>query len=508
MTRLIVVHYHWRMGGVRRVIEVGVPAVAAHDLWGIGEVVLVSAEAADDAWQREMRARIGGGVPVSFVVEPAFGYVSEWSGSIEQLPGAVREAAARMLAGAVEETVVLLENPAVGRNLLVARALADACRAAGAWLFCHHHDYFFDGRWERWPEIEACGFRRASDAMAAAFAMGAPVWHFAISDPEPRLLEPGVAPWDVERVCGNPAAIEDAEPATAWLRDRVRSDAPIWLFPCRLLRRKNIIEAVLLARLVDPHAIVVTTGGPSSPSEQAYATTLAQAAADGGWPLHLGILAGAGETSPGVAALMRASDSIVMTSLFEGCGLPGVEAQFLHLPVVARGEALGSQPHHAAAVYSELWIDRDLLDWPAELERQRTLFSRWRARLPRDAAEAIGDPWWWHADAPVPFSRLTSGGQIELLRDWHDESRHFGAFWLRNPWLGEVKNSSRERSNWAPDLVGSPPEAFAEYLWVCVGKLKRAASGATHRAAFRVPALSAERLAQRNHYPLLWSTEG
>ena len=171
--------------------------------------------------------------------------------------------------------------------------------------------------------------------------------------------------------------------------------------------------------------------------------------------------------------------------------------------MVARGESLGSQPQPGAAVYSELWIDRDLLDWPAELERQRTLFSRWRSRLPRDAAEVIRDPWWWHPDAPVPFSRLTSSGQIELLQGWHGESPHFGALWHQNPWLGEIKNSSRERSIWAPDLWGPLPEKFAEDFWCCDGKLKQAASGETCRAAFRVPALSAERLAQRNHYPLL-----
>ena len=191
MTRLIVVHYHWRVGGVRRVVEVGVPALVSSASMGIGEVVFVAGEAAESAWERQMRAQLENLAPVSFVVEPAFGYVAEWGGSIESLRHGVREAAARVLAGPAEETLVLLENPAVGRNLLVARALADACRAAGAWLFCHHHDYFFDGRWERWPEIEACGFRTASDAMAAAFPLGAPVWHFAISDPKPRLLEPG-----------------------------------------------------------------------------------------------------------------------------------------------------------------------------------------------------------------------------------------------------------------------------------------------------------------------------
>jgi hypothetical protein len=105
MTRLIVIHYHWRMGGVRRVVEVGVPALVAHEWLRIDEVVFVSGEAADGGWEERMRAQIGDSVPVSFLVEPAFGYVADWGDSAETLRGEVRKAAARVLGEPCQETV-------------------------------------------------------------------------------------------------------------------------------------------------------------------------------------------------------------------------------------------------------------------------------------------------------------------------------------------------------------------------------------------------------------------
>ncbi|OYV85625.1 MAG: hypothetical protein B7Z73_13210, partial [Planctomycetia bacterium 21-64-5] len=39
-----------------------------------------------------------------------------------------------------------------------------------------------------------------------------------------------------------------------WLSEQLGDDAPVWLMPCRLLRRKNLAEALLLARWLRPEA--------------------------------------------------------------------------------------------------------------------------------------------------------------------------------------------------------------------------------------------------------------
>ena len=100
----------------------------------------------------------------------------------------------------------------------------------------------------------------------------------------------------------------------------------MWLLPCRLLRRKNIAEALLLTRWLRPEAWLVTTGGVSSAEEQAYADGLAAAAQTHGWRLRLGILHGDESQKPSVPELLAASEAVLLTSLQEGFGLPYLEA--------------------------------------------------------------------------------------------------------------------------------------------------------------------------------------
>ena len=74
--KLVIVHHHFRPGGVRRVIELATPHLIAHWPERIRAVVLATGEPPDPAWLRALRKRLGG-TPVKIVVQAAFGYVSE-----------------------------------------------------------------------------------------------------------------------------------------------------------------------------------------------------------------------------------------------------------------------------------------------------------------------------------------------------------------------------------------------------------------------------------------------
>jgi hypothetical protein len=73
---LLIIHYHLRPGGVRRVIELATPHLVAHWQEKIRRVVLATGEAPDAAWLERFRAQLSG-TPVTLFVEPAFGYASE-----------------------------------------------------------------------------------------------------------------------------------------------------------------------------------------------------------------------------------------------------------------------------------------------------------------------------------------------------------------------------------------------------------------------------------------------
>jgi hypothetical protein len=50
--------------------------------------------------------------------------------------------------------------------------------------------------------------------------------------------------------------------------------APLWVVPCRVLRRKNIGEALLITRWLRPEAHLVVTGSASSSDEVPYSQRL------------------------------------------------------------------------------------------------------------------------------------------------------------------------------------------------------------------------------------------
>jgi hypothetical protein len=74
--KLLIVHHHFRPGGVRRVIELATPHLVAHWPQPVRGVVLATGEVPDPAWLRAFRARLQG-TSVKLIVQPAFGYASE-----------------------------------------------------------------------------------------------------------------------------------------------------------------------------------------------------------------------------------------------------------------------------------------------------------------------------------------------------------------------------------------------------------------------------------------------
>lgn len=511
--RLVFAHYHWRPGGVRRVVESSARAWAGDTQMAIDEVVFAGGEPPPPAWENAMRALLAESkTRVSFISEAAFGYAAGWQGSPRELPGAALQAARRV--ALTPETLVVLENPALGRNVGVAQAWVGACHTAGARLLCRHHDFFFDARWERWPEIAAGGFAAWEDVLAAVFPTGPGVAHVSVSARDAAWLHAaGLAESARESHWPNLAEVpditpEETEAARAWLHRVLGRAAPVWLLPCRLLRRKNIIEAAVLARLLRPDAVLVTTGGPSSAAETAYAEALATMQRKSGGCWHLGALADVATDAPRVPALMRASERVLATSLFEGFGLPCREAAALGVPWLARREALvdggaaeGPPGATGAAIYDELRIDRAWIDWPAEKARQQAAFARHRALMPPAVAALLPEPPWWRNDAPVALSRLTLAGQSAVLERLHRWSPHEARalFHPLNPWLQQATASAATPHPLPRETTAAHTARLADF-WE-----NREVTRADPPPAPSFPAaLMAERLAAFNHYPLLW----
>ena len=155
-------HYHLRPGGIRRIIELATPHLLRAAPRPVQAVTLATGEAPERKWEGQFRESLAP-VLVEFFVEPAFGYFSEQSSPPRVLQKRIIQALQALLdAGAPSNCLVWAHNLGVGRNLLLARELARACAQRGLLLVAHHHDLWFDNRWNRWPEMQCCGFHQLS----------------------------------------------------------------------------------------------------------------------------------------------------------------------------------------------------------------------------------------------------------------------------------------------------------------------------------------------------------
>jgi glycosyltransferase involved in cell wall biosynthesis len=520
--RLIILHYHLRPGGIRRVIELATPHLL-RELGGTMErVVLATGEVEDRKWNEFFREHVAP-APVEFFTEPALGYLSEQRGSAPVVKARVGAALGRLFEGATaENTIVWAHNLGIARNLILTRARVRACEQRGLTLVAHHHDWWFDNRWLRWPEMRRFGTRTLAQAARTVFPAAAHVRHLTISQADAQVSQRHLG----KRVAWLPNLTERAAPpaparvraAHDWLQRKLRDHgAPVWILPCRLLRRKNVAEALLLTRWLRPQAWLVTTGGVSSADEQAYARKLETAGHQHHWRLRLGVLAGDEAKKPYVPELLAASECVMLTSIQEGFGLPFLEAAAAARPLIARAlpniapdlERFGFEFPQS---YGEVLVSPDLFDADAEIRRQARCFQAWQQNLPRACRKLAAEPALLglaRNTGPVPFSRLTLTAQLEVLAQPVQKS------WEQCAPLNPFLRAWRQRAA-AGRLQASRWPATAD-AWLSGPAYARRWAAAVERQCRNVPSAADALAAQRDFiawklgaeylYPLLWAKE-
>lgn len=519
VVKLVIVHHHFRPGGVRRVIELATPHLVAYWPEPIRKVVLAAGEEPEAAWLRSFRSKLRG-ARVTLVVQPSFGYRSELGRTAPNLSqGVAAGIAALVRAAGGEDCLIWAHNLGLGRNLELARELARACHRRGIPLVAHHHDWWFENRWHHFAASRGPGFRTLAGVANAVLPASTHISHAAINRADAAVLRRhfhNQAGW-LPNPVSPPARVSPKRVAAvrAWLRRELNEEAPIWLLPCRLLRRKNIAEALLLSRWLRPEAWLITTGGSSSAEEAAYARALHDAARKGRWRLRLGILQGDQNAKWSVPELLAASEAVLLTSLQEGFGLPYLEAAAAQRPLVAR-ELPNIAPDLARfgftfpQSYREIRVDPALFDWRSEQQRQARAFVQWKRLMPAAAARLVAKPAVLAAGKeprPVPFSRLTLAAQLEVLaqpvqRSWERCLRlnPFLKLWRQRAAAGTLQISP-----WPPQAqqwLGG--RAYARRFLSLVpprrGGAPRPGAGQAAQADFLRQKLRANYL-----YPLLWS---
>jgi glycosyltransferase involved in cell wall biosynthesis len=519
--KLVVIHYHLRPGGVRRVIELATAQLAKRLSRTLEFVVLAVGERPDSKWKSQFQTQLTG-TPSEFFIEPAFNYLSEQHLATGQVRTRLRVALKSLLHDAQDgNTVVWAHNLGIGRNLLLTHEVTRACAERGIPLLLHHHDWWFDNRWRRWPEMRSAGFTNLNRVARVIFASVNSTHHLAINRSDALQLRRGFS--------GNahwvPNLIERAEAppkkrvwaTRAWLQELFNErNAPVWILPCRALRRKNMAEALLLTRWLRPEAWLVTTGGASSADEQLYFKRLVAAAHENRWRLRLGILRGDESKKPSVPELLAASEAVLLTSIQEGFGLPYLEAAAARRPLIARSipniaPDLKQLGFRFPQYYEEILIDPRLFDWRAEQGRQTNLFQVWRKQLPRPVQAFAGRPPFLAAGSkprPVAFSRLTFTAQLQVLSQSIELSwklctplNPFLLTWRKRAQAGRLQLTAWPQK--AAEQLSGP--AYAQRIVEIASQQSKRRSNAGAGPAVQAEFLRAK-LDAKHLFPLLWST--
>ncbi len=518
--QLVIVHYHLRPGGIRRIIELATPHLVREAPRPITRVVLATGQSADRPWHDHFARQLSG-IPVKVVVAPSFNYLSEQRGSSKRITARLRRALTKLFADCDStNTLVWAHNLGVGRNLILSRELANACAERDVPLVAHHHDWWFDNRWVRWPEMRRFGFRNLADPAKVVFPWRGNSLHAAINHADASILSRHFG----KRSLWLPNLTEPAPspPATRvrvahrWLRNKLAHDgAPVWLLPCRSLRRKNIAEALLLTRWLRPEAWLVVTGAASSADEVPYFHALERAAHRHHWRLRLGVLAGDESRKPGVPELLAASEAVLLTSIQEGFGLPYLEAAAAQRPLIARrlpniAPDLDRFGFSFPQAYDEILISPELFDWQAERARQRERFKTWRASMPASVRKQVSEPVLLVAKRPraVPFSRFTLTAQLEILAQPARETwavcaplNPFLDTWRQRAATGKLQVTPWPRT--AKRWLGG--EAYARRCFAALQGGRDASSPPQSLPIAIQSNFIGAKLDARNLYPLLWS---
>ncbi len=431
MRAVCVFHYHFRPSGVRSVVDRTLPLLLKQVLQ-TDRVVFITGEEPDPDWFSQMQGKLAPR-KVSIDVVPQLSYLAEQTANPDEMRRGMKEALHRLFLRH-RPKLLWAHNLSVGRNPVAGVVLDELCQMHGSVLFCHHHDWWPELRWQRYAEMKHRGIDSAALVGRSTCPEGAHVRHAAVHPRDAEVLGAHVGLRSIWMPNLGPAEEfkpKDHELASA--ASTMGSLQPYWLMPTRLLGRKNPLEALLMARLLGAKHFAVL-GGPSSGREAVYATLLEQAAA----ALNMRVtvnLAGVTGLRPGV--LMGMAEGCVQSSVVEGWGIPGSEAALLKKPFVLRKLAELEQVPTPFA-YQELVLP----EAPSEEERNRREVALERARecLP---------PWWRdifssaHAEKETPwFSHLSPKGQLEYLTA--SQANDHAALREANPWISEWQTLLKE----------------------------------------------------------------
>jgi glycosyltransferase involved in cell wall biosynthesis len=397
--RIAIVHYHLQSGGVTRIICHLQKALR----------------------QRNVQTVVLTGKPPSFQI----------SGTYRVIPGLQYEAdrpfltAASLAAQMRDEATAALggapdlwhvHNHSLGKSLVLPLALRQLAEEGERLLF-QIHDFAEDGRPGNYRAMLARMAEGQRAVLSRLLYPRADHLHYAVLNGRDfRYLQDAGLDFDHLHLLPNPVDLGqvglDAPPPA--------NIPPLWLYPTRAIRRKNLGEFLLWSALATEGAWFATTSGPENPAEQPRYRRWQQVAAELGLPVHFEMV---GPNSYGFIELLRLADVAMTTSVAEGFGMAFLEPWTLDTPVCGRDlpeitTGFGSDGLHFPWRYERLdvplvWLGEAQVVRAAEEGLRRNLAAYGRSPGVDDLQRVVQS---WIRDGRVDFGRLDEPLQEAVLR--------------------------------------------------------------------------------------------
>jgi hypothetical protein len=333
---LVIFHYHFDSGGVAGVVARAVRAFREGLGGEIGSIRLVSGRSAE---------ALAAGLECSSVTWPELDYLDPDAYTSGRAVADAREEAGRLaerlrMSFGGRDTLWWIHNHHLGKNPVLTQALLEIAAACPEQrMLLQIHDFPERARFDNLRFL-----RRIITLPPYPLGRGV---HYAVLNPvDHRLLLASGVPAERVTLLENPLA-----PYHSGARDRpglrrllaassgafsFRPEDHLLLYPIRAIRRKNVLEAVLLTRLLGEDCTLAVTLPGTSKAERPYSELLEQTYSKGRvrglWKIGTFLE----ELGVSFADLIAAADMVISTSVQEGFGYLFANTLQWGLPLAAR----------------------------------------------------------------------------------------------------------------------------------------------------------------------------
>lgn len=402
--RVAIVHYHFKPGGVTRVVENVAAALNDRAI----ELACISGEPIENDR-----------LPPITVCE-GLAYCNDLNAAPKDLGSRLLGAAKRAFGGHLPD-IWHFHNHSLGKNAMMGKALRTISET-GAPILLQIHDFAEDGRPENYETLWA---PYGSDKTAFSediYPLASHIHYAALNGRDLGFLKMAGVPDDQLHRLGNPVAVPNAEPdeeRSSDVKATLGADELI-LYPTRAIRRKNIGEMLLWASIANEGTVYASTMAPANPSARSVYEAWVQLAKALNLPARFEVGMSLAVPFP---ELISQSDAIITTSVGEGFGLAFLEPALFRKPLCGRDlpditADFSEKRIVLNNLYERIDIPKDLTDLETLRSKLRgsleAFYTSYRKDLPADAVEKAFSE--IVADGFVEFGSLDEALQTQILK--------------------------------------------------------------------------------------------